>query len=57
VQLDIADEESDPRAWSDLRDVVFEDEDFLWLYSPELETGSTSPTGAASTPSSTSGSR
>lgn len=37
VQLEIADEESDPDAWSDFREFVFEDEDFLWLYSPELD--------------------
>ncbi len=37
VQFEIADEESDPDAWSDFREFVFEDEDFLWLYSPELD--------------------
>jgi hypothetical protein len=37
VQLGIADEDSDPNAWSDFREVAFEDEDFLWLYSPELD--------------------
>jgi hypothetical protein len=37
VQLELAGEESDARAWSDFRDAVFEDEDFLWLYSPELD--------------------
>lgn len=37
VQLEIANEGSDPDAWSAFRDVVFEDEDFLWLYSPELD--------------------
>ena len=37
VQLEIADEHSDPNAWSDFREVAFEDEDFLWLYSPELD--------------------
>ena len=37
VQLEIADEESDAEAWSDFREFIFEDEDFLWLYSPELD--------------------
>ncbi len=37
VQLDIANEESDPNPWSDFREFAFEDEDFLWLYSPELD--------------------
>ena len=37
VQLEIADEESDPEAWSDFREFAFEDEDFLWLDSPELD--------------------
>ena len=37
VQLEIADEDSDPNARSDFREFAFEDEDFLWLYSPELD--------------------
>lgn len=37
VQLELAGEASDARVWSDFRDAVFEDEDFLWLYSPELD--------------------
>ena len=37
VQLEIAEEESDPEAWSDFREFAFENEDFLWLYSPELD--------------------
>jgi hypothetical protein len=37
VQLELADEDSDPDAWSDFREFAFEDKDFLWLYSPELD--------------------
>ena len=37
MQLEIANEESDAESWSDFREFVFEDEDFLWLYNPELD--------------------
>jgi hypothetical protein len=37
LQLEISEEASDSDAWDAFRDAVFEDEDFLWLYSPELD--------------------
>jgi hypothetical protein len=37
VQLDLREEENDEQAWSDFRDLVFEDEDFLFLFNPELD--------------------
>jgi hypothetical protein len=35
--LDLGERESDEQAWSDFRDLVFEDEDFLFLFNPELD--------------------
>jgi hypothetical protein len=35
--LDLREEESDEQAWSDFRDLVFEDEDFLFLFNPEFD--------------------
>lgn len=37
VLLDLRENESDEQAWSDFRDRVFEDEDFLFLFNPELD--------------------
>jgi hypothetical protein len=37
VQLEIAGEQSAADAWGDFRDLAFEDEDFLWLYDPEMD--------------------
>jgi len=37
VLLDLGERESDEQAWSDFRDLVFEDEDFLFLFNPELD--------------------
>jgi hypothetical protein len=37
VLLDLRDAENDEQAWSDFRDLVFEDEDFLFLFNPELD--------------------
>jgi hypothetical protein len=35
--LDLRKGESDEQAWSDFRDLVFEDEDFRFLFDPELD--------------------
>jgi hypothetical protein len=35
--LDLRERESDEQAWSDFRDLVFEDEDFLFLFNPEFD--------------------
>lgn len=35
--LDLHEEENNERAWSDFRDLAFEDEDFLFLFNPELD--------------------
>ena len=37
VLLDLRESESDEQAWSDFRDLVFEDEDFLFLFNPEFD--------------------
>jgi hypothetical protein len=37
VLLDLRETENDEQAWSDLSDLVFEDEDFLFLFNPELD--------------------
>ena len=37
VQLEIHDEVSDKRAWGDFRDFALEDEDFLFLFTPEFD--------------------
>jgi hypothetical protein len=37
VLLDLRELENDKQAWSDFRDLVFEDEDFLFLFNPELD--------------------
>jgi hypothetical protein len=37
VLLDLREAENDEQAWSDFQDRVFEDEDFLFLYNPELD--------------------
>jgi hypothetical protein len=37
VLLDLREAESDEQVWSDFRDGVFEDEDFLFLFNPELD--------------------
>jgi hypothetical protein len=37
VLLDLREVENDEQAWSDFRDLVFEDEDFLVLFNPELD--------------------
>ena len=37
VLLDLRDQESDQQAWSDFRDLAFEDEDFLWLFNAEFD--------------------
>lgn len=37
VLLDLRESENDGQAWSDFRDLVFEDEDFLFLFNPELD--------------------
>jgi hypothetical protein len=37
VLLDLREHESDEQAWSDFRELVFEDEDFLVLFNPELD--------------------
>jgi hypothetical protein len=37
VLLDLRERESDGQAWSDFRDLVFEDEDFRFLFDPELD--------------------
>jgi hypothetical protein len=37
VHLDLREAENDEQAWSDFRDLVFEDEDFLFLFNPELD--------------------
>jgi hypothetical protein len=37
VLLDLREEENDEQAWSDFRDLAFEDEDFLFLFNPELD--------------------
>ena len=37
VLLDLRELENDEQAWSDFRDLVFEDEDFLFLFNPEFD--------------------
>jgi hypothetical protein len=37
VLLDLREEENDDQAWSDFRDLAFADEDFLFLFNPELD--------------------
>jgi hypothetical protein len=37
VFLDLRELANDEQAWSDFRDLVFEDEDFLFLFNPELD--------------------
>jgi hypothetical protein len=37
VLLDLRETDNDEQAWSDSRDVVFEDEDFRFLFNPELD--------------------
>jgi hypothetical protein len=37
VLLELREEESDEQAWSDFRDLAFEDEDFLFLFNAELD--------------------
>jgi hypothetical protein len=37
VLLDLRERETDEQAWSDFRDLVFEDEDFLFLFNPEFD--------------------
>jgi hypothetical protein len=35
--LELRELQNDERAWSDFRDLVFEDEDFLFLFNPEFD--------------------
>jgi hypothetical protein len=37
VLLDLREIENDEQAWSDFRDLAFEDEDFLFLFNPEFD--------------------
>jgi hypothetical protein len=37
VLLDLREVENDEQAWGDFRDLIFEDEDFLFLFNPELD--------------------
>jgi len=53
--LDLRELDNDEQAWSDLRDLVFEDEDFLFLFNPN-STESKRPSGHVNMPSSVSGS-
>jgi hypothetical protein len=35
--LDLHEEQNDKRAWSDFRDLAFEDEDFPFVFNPEFD--------------------
>ena len=37
VLLELRETANDEQAWSDFRDLVFEDEDFLFLFNPEFD--------------------